>query len=357
MKLQNPQFSHLQETSDDKSPDLLIRNNFMSFDEILSKIGFGSYQIKCYLFIGLILIFDGAEAIVLSLVQNILRTEWNLTSNQVSFLATAVFSGFLLGSLLAGKISDRYGRRKPLLYFVPLLYLIGMLSAFANSYETLILIRAAYGCLIGIQFPICFTYLTEITPKESRGKYLILAGGFFTLGELLTCGSAFFTLDGVSSGNWRLLIIIVAQPALLCWLGLFYLYESPRYLMTVKKDFDKGFDILMKIADENKKNDILNTEDRERLQRWSDNNDKNQSENKVARISALFTDRTKYITMYLWPVWFVLCLSYYGMVAILPQIVQVVGNQSSTVKEEQSNPLWSILLPHWVNFPQFCWDI
>lgn len=56
----------------------------------------------------------------------------------------------------------------------------------------------------------CFTYLAEITPKEVRGKYLVFAGAFFTIGELFACIVGYFTLDSLEAGNWRLLFLIVA---------------------------------------------------------------------------------------------------------------------------------------------------
>ena len=292
--------------------------------------------------LGLILVNDGSEAIVLSLVQNILKREWNLTPAQNDFIGTAVFSGFLLGSLVTGKISDRFGRKMPLCCVSIFLYIFALISAFATNYVSLLLIRASYGCLVGIQFPLCFTYLTEITPKENRGKYLVIAGGFFTIGELLTCFCAFFTLNGISSGNWRLLLVYVAQPALLCFLGVvFFLHESPRYLFAVKHDYGQGTQILKEINQQNNQEDIELTEaEIQGLKEWVEVNDSLKAQ-EIASISALFSGQNKLITMYLWPIWFVLCLGYYGMVYILPQIVEKLN----ITHEDSKDDLWSVTLP------------
>ena len=311
-----------------------------TFDDALSKVGFGSYQLKAYLILGLILVNDGSEAIVLSLVQNILKREWSLTPAQNDFIGTTVFSGFLLGSL-TGKISDHFGRKKPLCYLSILLYIFALASAFASNYTSLLIIRAAYGCLVGIQFPLCFTYLTEITPKENRGKYLVIAGGFFTIGELFTCFSAFYTLDGISSGNWRLLLVYVAQPALLCFLGVvFFLHESPRYLFAVKHEYEEGTEILQKIYQQNSQNIELTDNEIQGLKEWVETNENLKSQ-EVASISALFSGKNKFTTIYLWPIWFALCLGYYGMVYILPQIVEKLHLSTQNKQDD----LWSITLP------------
>ena len=211
---------------------------FNTIDDYFSKIGFGIYQIRAYLILGFVLINDGAEVIVLSFLFSILSKEWGLTNGQIGFLGSTVFAGFFLGALVSGKISDTYGRKKALIYIVLLLYIFGMWSAFVYSFAMLVFVRTVFGFLVGIQFPMCITYLTEITPKEVRGKWLVLAGGFFTLGEFLACFIAFLTLDSASSGNWRALFIWVAQPAFLCALGIKYLmHESPRYEVVVKKNY------------------------------------------------------------------------------------------------------------------------
>lgn len=325
-----------------KDVSLSSASRFATIDDIFSRLGFGPYHIKCYVVLGLILMNDGAESLVLSILQNILKTEWHLTESQNSWIGTAVFIGFLIGSLVSGKVSDKYGRRKPLIFLALALYIVALASAFAQNYGELIATRAMYGFLVGIQFPMCFTYLTEITPKEIRGRALVLAGGFFTLGELLTCGVSFFTLNGISSGNWRLLLICVAQPALLCWIGtIFWLYESPRYLISNKHDIKQAVDVLNKIASQRDAGLVLGEEEVETLDKWV-NSRKNLKKRDVGSVLALFRDQTKVITACLWPVWFVLSLSYYGMVYILPQTVSAMDKNSDN---DDSNDLWSITYP------------
>jgi len=186
----------------------------------------------------------------------------------------------------------------------------------------------------------CITYLTEITPKEVRGKWLVLAGGFFTLGEFLACFIAFFTLDSSSSGNWRALFIWVAQPAVLCALGIKYLmHESPRYEIVVKKNYNGGVKILESIAKVNGVPLELNEEDADRIKNHLESSKTPaQNEEKTASFSMLLKGKFKMISLYLWPIWMVLSLVYYGMVYILPMALAALRNSSS------GDDIWGVVL-------------
>jgi len=320
-------------------------HHFATLDDYLSNIGFGLYQIRAYLILGFVLINDGAEVVVLSFLLAILNKEWGLSTAEIGFLGSVIFAGFFVGSLFAGKISDIYGRKKSLIYVVLALYVFAMWSAFVYSYPMLVFVRTIFGFLVGLQFPMCFTYLAEITPKEGRGKFLVLAGGFFTLGELLACLVAFFTLESSSSGNWRALFIWVAQPALLCGLGIAYLmHESPRHEIIVKKNYKEGRRILESMFLANGMGLELNEEDEEKLKHWVENTEHFKTE-EVASIRTLFKGKTKYITAYLWPTWMVLSLVYYGMVYILPMSLDAIhDNENHNENEEnRTGEIWGMV--------------
>lgn len=87
----SPQHYPLADEKGTPSPDADSESG-VTFDKILSKIGFGHYQLKVYLILGLILINDGAESVVLSILQNILKYEWGLKPAQNNFVGTAVFA-------------------------------------------------------------------------------------------------------------------------------------------------------------------------------------------------------------------------------------------------------------------------
>lgn len=313
------------------------KNTKTPLDDLLDRIGFGRYQIFVYLIVGFILVNDGAEVIVLSFLFPILERDpnWLLTNQQTETLSSCVFAGFLIGSLLSGRISDKYGRRKPLIIVVLLLYLFAMLSAAVSRYQELVFVRTCFGFLVGLQFPMCFALLTEVTPPKVRGKMLVLAGGFFTIGEIMACFIALFCLDSITAGNWRALFIWVAQPAVLCGVLLYYyVRESPRYDILIAKNIDQGIKTLEFMAEVNEYRSetpnggrshtpAFSSREINTLKQWG--KETAYSEESVGNVRTLLDVEYKRISINIWVTWFVLSLVYYGIVYILPLTLAAIG--------------------------------
>ncbi len=138
----------------------------ITLDTVLQRIGMGWYQIKAILIVGMLVINDGAEVLVLSFLLNILHSEWHLTNAEIGLMGSLNFIGVLIGSIISGRISDKLGRRVPLLYVFLMLYVFAMWSAFAGSYTTMLFARTAFRFFEAFRYNLVMTYLAEISPKE-----------------------------------------------------------------------------------------------------------------------------------------------------------------------------------------------
>jgi len=315
-------------------------------DTLVSKIGYGAYQYKALFFISLTNLNEGAENIVLSFLVSILSREWGVTPEMNSLLGSTIWLGFLIGSFLSGPIADRYGRKKPLNYCTLLLYVFAILCSFANSFTVLIIIRSIYGLLAGFQTPLCLTYLAEIVPKEIRGKVLILAGASFTIGQLYACFLAFFTLESTSKGDWRTLFFWAAQPTIISWIGInFFLDESPRYEIMVKRDIQAGVAILEKIARANKVDLQVTEVQKAELMDAANKSQALHQKDETGNLASLFNKETRKITLYLWPMWFVICLFSYGVIYILPSTISAISQEENPTTEEDNSGLWGVVFP------------
>jgi len=315
-------------------------------DSFISKLGYGAYQYKALLFISLTNLNEGAENIVLSFLVSILSREWGVTAEMNGVLGSTIWFGFLIGSLVSGPIADRFGRKKPLNYCTLLLYFFAMLCSFADSFTFLIIARSIYGFLGGFQTPLCLTYLAEITPKEIRGKVLILAGASFTLGQLYACFLAFFTLESTSKGDWRTLFLWAAQPTIISWIGInFFLDESPRYEIMVKKDIQAGVDILEKIAKTNNVELGVTEAQKEQLKDEAFQSEVMHKKEDAGNFGALFNKENRKITFYLWPMWFIICLVSYGVIYILPLTISAISQEENTSEGEDNSGLWGVVFP------------
>lgn len=149
---------------------------------------------------------DGAGALVVSLVLPVLQNQWNVSQEEKTILTMCIFIGFALGSFSGGLISDKYGRRKPIIIIVFLSFVFELSSAFVTNFHFLITLRFLYGINIGVIVPLYGSYVAEIVPLKLRGKVFPILGSCFTLGELFTCGLAFIFLNNLTSGNWRMML-------------------------------------------------------------------------------------------------------------------------------------------------------
>ena len=88
------------------------------------------------------------------------------------------------------------------------------------------------GILVGLFAPCGVSMLSEITPKELRGRYMGLITLTFALGQLYGLFIAAFTLDTLDKGNWRALTFWCTLPGLFAWvISMFKLEESPRFAL------------------------------------------------------------------------------------------------------------------------------
>lgn len=165
---------------------------FDELDRVLEHIGMGRFHWMVFLILGLYGVADGAEMLVLSLTTRALEREWGLSPALKGLLGSSIFVGFLVGSLVAGPLGDKFGRRLPFLCSTAALFVTGFASAFAPDYTSLVLLRSLVGASIGALAPLGSTLLVEFSPTSQRSMIFMLSGLFFPLGEILAASVAWF---------------------------------------------------------------------------------------------------------------------------------------------------------------------
>jgi SP family arabinose:H+ symporter-like MFS transporter len=178
---------------------------------------------------GLLFGFDTA---VIAGTTSALTRAFGLSPTSLGITVSSALWGTVLGAASAGALSDRFGRRT-CLRFLGLLYVASALGcAFAWGWYPLLGFRILCGLAIGGSSVISPTYIAEISPAASRGR---LVGAFqfnIVFGILLAYLSNYFVgllVQGPLEWRWKL--GVAALPALIFYLLLFYIPESPRWLV------------------------------------------------------------------------------------------------------------------------------
>nr|WP_276516842.1 sugar porter family MFS transporter [Limosilactobacillus antri] len=160
----------------------------------------------------------------------------NLSSAEEGLVTSIITLGAAIGALTAGKLADRYGRKRVLCYLAVLFFFGTLCCATAPSAWWLISFRFILGLAVGGASVIVPTYLAEVATAGLRGRLvtqneLMITGGqllAFTVNALL--GACF---PGITS-IWREMLAFGMLPALLLFCGTWFVPESPRWLIMKK---------------------------------------------------------------------------------------------------------------------------
>ena len=191
----------------------------------------------------------GFETAVISGAEQTIEKLWDLTPSQLGLTVASSLFGTVLGSLLAGIPAQRYGRKNTLMG-IGLLYLLSAIGcALSNGLFLFVLFRFIGGVAVGASSVVGPMYISEISPKEQRGR---LAGSFqlnIVLGILIAFISNYFFAT-VGGDSWRWMLGIMVIPAALYMLLVGSIPESPRWLI-LNGLRESAIPILKKIGEPN----------------------------------------------------------------------------------------------------------
>ncbi|ARM75603.1 sugar porter family MFS transporter [Acidianus manzaensis] len=176
---------------------------------------------------------------------------YHLSAFALGYLVAGVSLGAAIGAIMAGPLTDKYGR-KSILLIDALIYAIGAtVSAITINANMLLIARTFIGLAVGADSAIATAYIAEYAPKNKRGSLEMLQEWMITGAQTISYIIGFLILFYLPSLafnlDWRIILGIAAIPALI---GLAYrmrMPESPRWLV-VKGKFDKLKDTLSKLG-------------------------------------------------------------------------------------------------------------
>lgn len=193
----------------------------------------------------------GYDWVVIGGARQFYEIYFHLTSAAVvGWANSCALIGCLLGSLAAGTLADRFGRRRILLAAALLFAVTSVLTGWAWSFSAFIFWRILGGTAIGLSSNVSPLYIAEISPAASRGRLVSLNQLAIVVGILLAQIVNWRLARPVPSGlphdlllhtwnvqyGWRWMFSAVAVPAVVFTLASLFIPESPRWLCGIGRD-------------------------------------------------------------------------------------------------------------------------
>lgn len=178
---------------------------------------------------GLLFGFDTA---VISGAITDLTHAYHLTAGLVGVTVSSALLGTMLGAMFAGIPSERFGPRNALRLFAVFYFVSAVGCAFAWSWYALLFFRVIGGLAIGGSSVLGPMYIAEVSPAKKRGWLVAFFQCNVVVGVLLAYFSNFlFGLANLGISEWRWMLGIAAVPAVLFFVMLFGIPNSPRWLV------------------------------------------------------------------------------------------------------------------------------
>ena len=194
-----------------------------------------SFLLRCTLIAALGGFLFGFETAVISGAEKTIQQLWSLSDFLLGFTVAASLIGTVIGSMIAGKPAQRYGRKKVLMA-IALMYLVSAIGcSLTPTWILFIIFRMVGGIAVGASSVVGPMYISEISPAAVRGRLT----GMFQLNIVIGILVAFltnFAFLQIGAGSWRWMVGVMVIPAGLFALLLRVIPESPRWLILNNRD-------------------------------------------------------------------------------------------------------------------------
>src|SRR5919205_3025190 len=206
----------------------------------------GGTKMVVYFFGALGGVLFGYDTGVISGAILFITEELGLTPFLEGLVVASLLLGAAVGAGTAGPLSDKLGRRN-IIIIAAILFSIGAIgAALAPNIGVLVFFRVVLGLGVGSAALIVPLYLSEIAPTQIRGAISSLNQLNIVFGILFA-----YIVNALlaSSGAWRWMLGLAVIPSLVLLIGMFFLPETPRWLVSQNRDEDAR-DVLRRSRDE-----------------------------------------------------------------------------------------------------------
>lgn len=194
---------------------MMKNKSFVLFNTIVAALG------------GFLFGFDTA---VISGTTTALQEVFSLDEYWLGFTVAIALIGTIVGSIAVGKPGDALGRKKVLIGLAVLYTISAIGSALAGNWYWFLFYRFIGGLAVGGSSVMAPMYIAEIAPADKRGQLVAVSQFNVVLGIFVAFLSNYLLAGVIETDAWRWMLGIETLPAVIFFLALFFIPDSPRWL-------------------------------------------------------------------------------------------------------------------------------
>jgi MFS family permease len=207
----------------------------------LDRLPWSTWHMRIIIALGTSWILDGLEVTLVGSLSGILQSKDGLalSDQAVASAASTYLAGAVIGALLFGRLTDRYGRRKLFLVTLATYSLATIGSGLSVNPMMFFICRFFTGLGIGGEYAAINSAVDELIPGKIRGTIDLVVNATFWLGAILGSVAAFYLMGGHAvpvHWGWRLAFTVGGTLGLAVLLLRLAVPESPRWLMLRGKE-------------------------------------------------------------------------------------------------------------------------
>jgi AAHS family 4-hydroxybenzoate transporter-like MFS transporter len=271
---------------------------------------FGRYQMFVTAMCALIVFFDGFDTQAIGYVAPAVVQSLHVTRQALGPVFSAGLVGLMVGALIGGPVSDRFGRKPVLLGGMVWFSLMSLLTAQAQSIDSLLVLRFLTGLGLGCVMPNAIALTSEFAPDRARATAVMVMFCGFSLGAAL---GGLMSAVLIRDFGWQAVFVAGGVlPLLVAFAAWRYLPESPRFLLVRNASRDRILAIARKLDPRIEDNAVFTT---------------GEPEHKTPKSSVrmLFAERRGALTLLLWIIFFMSLLDLYFLSSWLPTLIHDTG--------------------------------
>ncbi|XP_028026091.1 putative transporter svop-1 [Bombyx mandarina] len=225
---------------------MVAKRNNVSFEDALTMTGYGKFNLLMFTVCSSVITGMVFEVFSVSYLVPASACELNTTSTQQGIMAGIPLTGVIMTSHIWGYLADTRGRRKILSICMSIGFIAGSIAAFSPDWISFSVFKFTSSAALGGAFALSMTLLSECTLAAKRSSLVILTTTVFMFSSGLMAlisipvlplkFSYHISILNIHFNSWRLLSLIFSAPSAACAVAVACTYESPKYLVSIRKE-------------------------------------------------------------------------------------------------------------------------